>query len=344
MAEERAASEEAPKRRRTAWWAEILIAIAVVLVVVGIAIPSYNIGKANARRAEAKMNLHDIQLALERYAAGTGGMYPEFLLGGSAPHVEDQRNLSAQASDPLIQEGYLTEYPRNPFAVPQTVKAMQEKYNDPFRPGAEQSKYGYRFGEDYALMGQVLADFRYPKLPGQKMTQTNGIYYFADTEYPFWDIWPKGARKPKPFLPGEFFYKSFGDLKFASEIEIPRDRPILPKTIEVYMLGLYGAQRDKGMRVLGPEPDVFMSTPPKKDEKDWGRFYIPAWTRSTMTSDADGKYQGSPYTNDVPPDVDIEQFSYGHIYGAHDGIIYLLIPGYDTAIGESRFDSRGYIP
>ena len=323
------ASEDAPRRRQTAWWAEILIAIAAVLVVVGIAMPSYNIGKANARRGEAKMNLHDIQLALERYAMGTGGMYPEFLLGGSAPHDEDQRNLSAQASDPLIREGYLTEYPRNPFAVPQVVKAMQEKHNDPFRPGMPESKYGYRFGEDYTLMGQVLADFRYPKLPGQQLTQSNGIYYYADTEYPFWDIWPKGARKPKPFLPGEFFYKSHGIIIANYENQTDPDKLVLPSTLDIYILGLYGERRNRGMDVLGPEPLItFRPNRPGATMKD--EFSIETWTRSTMTRDENGDFLGSAYGN--ARDALVEQLAYGSPNKIPDALILVLVTGENSYV------------
>ncbi len=326
MADENTASKNAPKRRRAAWWVEILIAIAVILVVVGIALPSYNIDRANARRGEAKKNLHEIQLAVERYAMGTGGMYPEFLLGGSAPHDEDQRNLPAQASDPLIREGYLTEYPRNPFAVPQTVKAMQEKYNDPFRPGTEQSKFGMRFGEDYTLMGQVLADFRYPKLPGQKMTQSNGIYYYADTEYPFWDIWANRFN-PKSFLPGEFFYKTYGMLEFASEKDVPTDRPIAPKIAEIYLLGLYGGIRDRGKDVLGMEYKVYFH-PNFEGASRYDDFTAQTWTRSTMTLDARGEFQGSAFGLTIGADV--EQLGYGSPNGIADAIILGLVPGEDT--------------
>ncbi len=205
----KAASEKAPKRRRAAWWVEILIASAVVLVVVGIAIPAYNTKKTEARRTEAKAKLVEIYKAVESFATDNDG-YPEYLLGGSASVNDEAARNPSLASDPLLKQGYLTEYPRNPFAVSHVVKATQEQYNDPFRPGTEQSRFGVRFGKDYCLMGQVLADFRYPKLPGQEMVRIFGIDCYSDTEYPFYDIWPAGAHKPKQFLPGEFFYKIIG--------------------------------------------------------------------------------------------------------------------------------------
>jgi type II secretory pathway pseudopilin PulG len=323
MDETKAADEKAPKRRRAAWWAEILIAVAIVLIVVGIVIPGYNFMKAGARRGEARANLYEIQKAVERFAVDTGGTYPEYLIGGSAPRGNDPKQPFAQASDPLLRKGYLTAYPRNPFVVQQTVKAMQEQYKDPFRPGIKESQFGYRFGEDYTLMGQVLADFRYPKLPGQKMTDVNGLYCYADTEYPFWDIWPKGAKKPRPFLPGDFFYKSMGTIVIFKEKDYNPDLPIVPTIIEFYMLGLYGGPRDRGKDILGPEPNTVI-----------GRFnggpnvLGPAWTRSTRKPNKNGDYCGSPYG---PPNGDDESMiNYGASNGIPDAIILVLVPGEDT--------------
>ena len=326
------ASEDAPRRRQTAWWAEILIAIAAVLVVVGIAIPAYNTAKTYARRGEGKKNLHEIQLAVERYATDAvmdGGFYPEFLLGGSAPGQDDPRLNLAQASDPLIRKGYLTVYPRNPFAVPENVRAMQEKYNDPFRPGTEQSKFGMRFGEDYALMGQVLADFRYPKLPGQKMTKVNNLFCYADTEYPFWDIWPEGTKKPKPFLPGEFFYKSWDLLEYASEEAVPKNTILVPIIPEIYMLGLYGGPTDRGLDVIGEEPLLTFRYKAKgKDE--YVEFSVPIWTRSTLTPDAKGDFQGSTFGYSRVGEGDVEGAAYGSLNGICDAIVLTLVPGEDT--------------
>ncbi len=223
----------------------------------------------------------------------------------------------AQTSDPLLHSGYLTAYPRNPFAVPETVKAMQEQHKDPFRPGTEQSKFGARFGDDYTLMGQVLADFRYPKLPGQKMTQTNGVFYYADTEYPFWDIWPSGAKKPRPFLPGEFFYKSMGGLAFGDGKELDTKRPAVPAFSEVYLLGLYGTLRDKGKDVLGPEFKITLK-PSSGNTNSMDEFPIPAWTRSTMTPNENGEYLGSPIVALESRDDHLASGSSGSI---PDGII-----------------------
>jgi hypothetical protein len=321
MDEGKAADEKAPKRKRAAWWVEILIAIAVVLVVVGIAIPAYNSRKTETRRTEAKKGLHDIQIAVERFATDTGGTYPEYLIGGSALPGKDPMDPWALTSDPLLHSGYLLAYPRNPFAVQQTVKAMQEQYKDPFRPGTKESQFGYRFGEDYMIMGQVLADFRYPKLPGQKLTKINGVYYYADTEYPFWDIWPPGARKPKPFLPGEFFYKSVGTLVVTDKQSLNPDLPIVPAEVGIYLLGLYGGPNDRGKDVLGAEPEVILR-PNLLLGNAATEFAIPAWTRSINTPNKDGKFLGSAYG--LYRGEGDDQFDYGNPNGIPDGIILMV--------------------
>ncbi len=317
-------SEEvkAPKRRHAAWWVEILIAIAVVIVVVGIAIPAYNAKKTEARRTEAKAKLHEIQLAIEHSAVDTGGTYPDYLIGGSAPRGDDPKQPFANASDTLLRKGYLTAYPRNPFAVPHRVEAMQEKYRDPFRPGTSESKYGYRFGEDYMLMGQVLADFRFPKalvFNGKKLTSHPS---YADFGYPFWDIWPRNS-KPRPFLPGEFFYKSAGNIVVTNKESVNPDRPLVPTIVEIYMLGLYGSAKDTGKDVLGAEPTTTFRTYTDQ-AKTLEEFTVPVWTRSTDKPDNNGEFLGSPYG---PGEW---QFDYENPNKIPDAIILVIVPGEDT--------------
>jgi type II secretory pathway pseudopilin PulG len=322
----KAASENAPKRRSVAWWVEILIAIAVVIIVVGIAIPAFNISKTYARRGEAKANLHEIQMGIERFAYDTGGTYPDYLIGGSAPLGDDPKHPFAQASDPLLRGGYISAYPRNPFSVPQTVKAMQEQYKDPLCPGTSESKYGYRFGEDYTLMGQVLADFRYPKASYTEGKNVVTHQSYADFGYPFWDIWPKNS-KPKPFLPGEFFYKSVGNIVVANKESVNPDRPIVPTIVEIYMLGLYGSVKDTGKDILGVEPTLAFR-PNTGQSGAIEEFTVPVWTRSTDKPDEEGQYLGSPYRQ--YSGNALQQIDYGSPNGIPDAIILVLVPGEDT--------------
>lgn len=84
--------------------------------------------KANAKDAQAKDNLHAIQLSIERFAVDSEGCYPEYLIGGSrdcATTIDPSARLPfndtitvtnlATLPDPLIRVGYATSYPNNPF-------------------------------------------------------------------------------------------------------------------------------------------------------------------------------------------------------------------------------------
>jgi len=123
----------------------IVLAIALVFL-----LPQYVRAGIAEREDEVKANIHTIQIALERYAVDTGGLYPVFLIGaernsniirsyldlsgngisqfprdGMTPFakVVPERNpiyrdLLNITMDLLIQFGYLAEYPVNPFAHP----------------------------------------------------------------------------------------------------------------------------------------------------------------------------------------------------------------------------------
>lgn len=167
----------------------------------------------NRMESEAKANLHEIQLSVERFSVDTDGCYPTYLIGGEpgASGVE-------LASDPLLRKGYLTAYPRNPFEHQQyggmSVLQMQQRLpfsyygGDPLSPGCEEcGRYGYRFGKDGSLMGQVLSDARW--LAWQHEDSATGKLMehptWADVEYRFWDMWTdENSRKlSKPFSHGQ---------------------------------------------------------------------------------------------------------------------------------------------
>ena len=132
---------------------ELLVVIVIIGILAAIALPNFIKARNKAREAEVKSNIHSIQIALERYAVDTGGVYPPFLVGaeaeynvinvhfaglswnanaavianGATPFAKQKTNpvtgqppVSQQncrlTMDPLIQFSYLAEYPTNPFA------------------------------------------------------------------------------------------------------------------------------------------------------------------------------------------------------------------------------------
>lgn len=113
----------------------------------------------NAKSGEVKQHLHEIQLAVERYGVDHGGKFPAYLIGGSLSYraywLADGSNAgvppsgqaqSADASDPLLAEGYMSEYPRNPFVHDgSAIHHLQEHLpssmlgEDPLRNGDRKS-------------------------------------------------------------------------------------------------------------------------------------------------------------------------------------------------------------
>ncbi len=220
-----------------------------------------------AREAEVKSNLHNIQLSIERYAVDHGGQYPPYLIGGQGKYsefVEGSVNAfinikdctdRSMLSDPLLREGYIEAYPRNPFATNGAAyHRFQLDIGDGLRNSAEEAQmHGTRFGPYCVLYGNVMADNRYTEFTIRDDKGVEHTYpTFANVNYPFSDIWK--TDKPKPFLPGEFFYRSYSLPVIEKGVE--------REDIETYMLGAYGSIHTKGKDVIGPDPtDVNDVTP-----------------------------------------------------------------------------------
>jgi hypothetical protein len=243
----------------------------------------------------------------------------------------------ARASDVLIREGYLPEYPANPFAKTQdraqSVLAMQRDVrtsitgNDPLRPGtAEAAIYGTRFGAEGRLMGQVLCDPRFAQW--QYIDGQTGAVEEHDTwaniEYQFWDMWldPQGREPYLPFSPGQFFYKGAGDIRLLNGNQ-GVSRPLPPENIRQYILGVYGSLRTKGHDVLGEEPIIHFAirTEPQSETDDELSFEytvieLHPWTRSQL--EAEHK-QGSPY------EALDDYLLPGNRNGLRDGIVLGLV-------------------
>ena len=127
---------------------ELLVVIVIIGILAAIALPNFIKARNKAREAEVKSNIHSIQIALERYAVDSGGVYPSFMVGAEAQYnvlrAQFDPNFSAAAKvalgatpfaktlqgdprydpqqqilltmDPMIQFAYLAEFPTNPFA------------------------------------------------------------------------------------------------------------------------------------------------------------------------------------------------------------------------------------
>ncbi len=80
--------------------------------------PNYGPGPDKSPEAEIKSNIHTIQIAVERLCVDKGE-YPPYLLGGDKEgwdyYNANRPDGAPYLIDPLIEGGYTTSYPENPF-------------------------------------------------------------------------------------------------------------------------------------------------------------------------------------------------------------------------------------
>jgi hypothetical protein len=267
---------------------EVLAVAASVLLVL------YFIGWSQGRFAdyrdgEAKAGLHAIQVQVERYSVDHDNTVPLFLTGGEArwsAQVEVNHRRAPFAgtvdcpdmpalTDPLLRAGYLTAYPRNPFArhgvgvhQAQLTLPLNAPGGDPLRNGVETGRrYGTRFGANCSRMGQLLAAMYNsvvtPEIAaGAKPTSITGAQLVrytppglppgADTGYRCWGPWP-GQPAGNP-LPGQFIYTVAGPdiLVSSSDGSQTRGAVQAPQALEVYdySLALFGRSGRKGQDIL----------------------------------------------------------------------------------------------
>ena len=316
--------------------AELVIAALVIGVVI-LGMHNQSVKNLSARETEAKANLHNIQLGVERYCVDSEGEYPRFLIGG-CPGNNGETPL-----DPLLAGGYLDTYPRNPFVHPgrdpagrldllQSDLAVHPAGHDPLRPGDPFGDVsGYRYGTDGTLMGQVLCNPRLARWLEQDAGREPGAAPdWGAVEYHFWDMWTADDSRVRQGMPGQFFYKTLPYLH-RDQPGYPFEETPPPADTEVdwYILGCYGSPRTKGHDAIGEEHHApggcsWSSDPAESDPEDlcW------SWTRSV--NDA-GSREGSPFARECKvtehPDAIIPSFSYVNSNGIPDSVIIVLQSG-----------------
>jgi len=333
-------------------WAGGCCSVAVVLVLIFILaslfMPSISVPRDKAKAAEAKQNLHVIQLALERYAADHDGVYPRYLIGGAAEHATAFADLMSGSStgvsqvpletvsDPLAREGYLPRYPHNPFLVSdesrrrlfelQADLATSITGDDPLRNGVgtEGAARGTRFGAHCRSIGQVLCDPRCEKFsytdPDSGETVTADSW--AIVEYRAWDMW-QGNRpdESKHLLPGQFFYKAIG-AEFLPAADAGADAEPLANehlSLEGDLLMPPRFLDGADMYILGVYGGARTKGKDILGEETEG-----IWTRSCYSA---VRMEGSSYiAEELNGSIQIQ---YGNPNGIRDGLILLLTAGED---------------
>ena len=229
------------------------VAITVALLLVfGFLIPNIRV---KAREAETRQNLHSIQLAAERYSVDMPGYtYPAWLLGGELSSLDGLQADPTMVADPLQSEGYMPQYPRNPFVAKspdrQRIASLQEMADDPFRPGSQHpAPPAFRFGNNHDRMGVLLSNHELMSLPvandensAQRVLQTGVDVVFPETQ-------DAKAATDGQWLCGQFVYfpsrisSNYYGMETDEQLEwrlAQYEKPGYPGS---YFLGAFGAAR-----------------------------------------------------------------------------------------------------
>lgn len=316
---------------------ELLVVVVLIGILAALALPSYVRVKEKAKEAESKAALHSVQLSIERWGVDQEGTYPPYLIGGDNRWMDlrfgqDNRTTielgdspQGKSSDPMLRHGYVEAYPANPFVkLSKPVQLLQQDYGDPLRstyPDARE--LGTRFGALGSNMGQALCDAR--RLTWNYIDPDSGasveMNTWANVQYEFYDVWL--GNKPRPFLPGSFFYKSFGEV--APERKV-KSRPGLTVTVDLggkvkpgeqtrpndptiplgdtdYMLGVWGGLKTKGQDLLGEEPLVIFKFKGYRQAPSPGVFSMPGQGPAGAPLLPPSRPKGGSYTDflGVPP-------------------------------------------
>jgi prepilin-type N-terminal cleavage/methylation domain-containing protein len=166
-------------RRNGFTMVELLVVMGIILVLMAIALPAVNNGRTKAKNVEVKAGCNTVQKALEQFAVDNSGGYPGAhyvtngnavysgpgVIGGlptydgntprkdffTAKQASDARGpnngaptLAAGVSNPdvtdaLVEAGYLTDYPANPFLRTSSGTKAQMSNLFLFNPGLSTS-------------------------------------------------------------------------------------------------------------------------------------------------------------------------------------------------------------
>ncbi len=273
-------------------WLKLAVILLFIIFLGAVIIPNVVQSLRKSKEAQVKSNIHTIQIALERYMTDNG-QYPAYLLGGDiegwqAWHdrwdgvndidMGDGRIASnADVKDPLIEYGYITSYPHNPFVDDRAGRRIIARTNV---DGTNNHGDGDpRFGFKGNVMGQGLDDMnffcgaRYPFDYGWSEIETrrtldrgdwmNVPEEFKNPETNMYYLFG-GRRAPEgheddvvyTFWPGNFFYKATSSVLTTSD---GRTHP--PNTFgtglenyDRYILGGYGAEGTRGQDAFRLEP------------------------------------------------------------------------------------------
>ncbi|MCX6644834.1 MAG: type II secretion system protein [bacterium] len=267
---------------------ELMIALSMFFIVLAILMPGFVRAADITRESETKSNLHEIQVAIERYMADND-TYPWFLLGGDqtgwdgwhrkwhgANEMEVEFSGTAtndKVMDYLIEFDYLTSYPENPFVDDGASVILRTCVEGESSPGSGDPRFGY----DGTAMGMGLDDMNFFKgalhagsfswtevetrrtldrgawmnVPDEFKDVNTDMYYLFGGQEPMFGNY--SGQTIYTFWPGNFFYKATPDTVMGNRHFMEFSQPNTcriggPRTR--YILGCYGDTGTMGMDVI----------------------------------------------------------------------------------------------
>lgn len=346
---------------------ELVVVVSAVMV---IALPLRNLidWKDAAKEAQVKVNIHDIRIAVERYSIDFGGSVPAYIFGGDLQGWDEEtgcRALTEPATfelkppkDPLIEFGYLAEYPTNPFIIPGGGRTSTISWTG----GSLNLGDGdVRFGWDGEKMGNCLDDPRLlfdgygnPTRLANTMIPKPSHYigvldpntansFYAMGGLSEWDRNMPGWTDPlsppiKAFWPGQFFYRACGDFDLSSHldggvraVEYIWDWPY--RKLDRYIIGGYGSPRTDGL-------DVIRLTT------------VESYNASIQSGAINGIIEGQYYQDNQNPDIDASHpgfstrvvYSNPEVFGGGERGLMPQFPYYETSQDEWLYGAPDGIP
>ncbi len=267
---------------------EVLTTGSLVLFILIFIMPGYLRATDSAKESETRANLHEIQVAVERYMTDND-TYPWFLLGGDQSgwlnwhdiwdgvnDIDMRGDLVAgndKVFDALIEFEYISSYPANPFVDDGSSVIFRTSLEGLSTEGAGDPRFGFSGN----IMGMGLDDMNYFKgaihpgaftwteietrrtldrgdwmiVPDEFIDRNTNMYYLFGGHRP--NFMTADQEVVYRFWPGNFFYKAAPDTVMGNRHLWTAS---IPNTCQVggprqrYILGCYGAEGVQGLDVI----------------------------------------------------------------------------------------------